>query len=162
MPMSYETGRRRSRTDAGAARGGGMPPGRRALTDSLRRREIEATSLARPQEASIEETRATLPLGGDELGDQTMEIDFGADGASGLLGDAAIARAARRNPRQAQRLGFDPGVFSPFPVDSEAFAVDVAAIQQDHGLAVDGIVGPQTCAAMGVAIGARGGDGDGD
>jgi hypothetical protein len=154
MPMSYETGRRRSTGESGGAKAGaGVAPGRRARTDDLRRRERELTGLDRPQEESLQEIRATLEVGGDQLGDQTLEIDFGRGGASGMLGDAARARAARRNPRQQRRLGFDPSAFSPFAVDSEAFAVDVAALQQEHGITVDGIVGPQTCAAMGVATG---------
>jgi hypothetical protein len=130
-------------------------------------------ALERPQIESIEEHRATLPIDDGSMGDQTfgmsdrlsprapndspigddLMVPDWSDDASDLLTDAQASAAARRNPKQQDRLGFHPTEFSVYPVDSEAFAVDVAMFQREHGLVVDGIVGPATCAAAGIAIG---------
>jgi hypothetical protein len=56
-------------------------------------------------------------------------------------------RARRHNRRWQRKLGFDPAQWSAAPIESEEFAMDVAAKQAKAGLRVDGIVGPQTAAA---------------
>lgn len=53
-------------------------------------------------------------------------------------------RAAERNPRMQERLGFEAATYSSAPVDSEEFAHAVAAKQGERGLRVDGVVGVRT------------------
>jgi peptidoglycan hydrolase-like protein with peptidoglycan-binding domain len=109
--------------------------------------------------------------GGDGLGDNTLAPDWSSRPDSGagsgmgdellspdwdaepLLDDGQIARASRRNPQQYTRLVFDPRYISDAELDSAEFAIAVAEQQRIHGLEVDGIVGPRTLAALGIAHG---------
>src|ERR1051325_4651767 len=62
-----------------------------------------------------------------------------------LLSQAAIARARRSNPIHHAQLHYDASMFGAGEdVGSEAFALAVARYQRDHGLTVDGMVGPST------------------
>lgn len=134
--MTYERDRRPGEAGAGgpaAARPG--VPGKHTLTEGLVRRPRVEPSLEKPQIDSIDENRDTLPI------------------PDVLLSPAECARAARRNRRLHAKLGYDPSAFSMYPVDSEAFALDIAMFQRDHGLRVDGICGPRTCEAAGLATG---------
>jgi hypothetical protein len=90
------------------------------------------------------------PVAGSGMGDELLSPDWDAEP---LLDDGQIARATRRNPQQYTRLVFDPRYISDDEVDSAAFAIAVAEQQQIHGLEVDGIVGPRTLAALGIAHG---------
>lgn len=75
----------------------------------------------------------------------------GAAGGKRTLTDRLIRRAQRKNPTQERRLGFDPKTYSASAVDSETFAIDVAERQAAAGLAVDGVVGPETLRVVGGA-----------
>jgi hypothetical protein len=61
------------------------------------------------------------------------------------LSGARVARARRENRRLFAKLGFNADAFSDEPIDSEAFALAVAAFQASAGLEVDGIASPETC-----------------
>jgi len=77
----------------------------------------------------VEESRATLPV---------------EPAAGGPLSAHQLAHARRSNPAWHRRLGYDAAVFGGGPVGSDEFALAVAAFQQQHGLAVDGVAGPRT------------------
>lgn len=111
-------------------------PGKRTLTQSLHPR---LTASFDPS-GQYTEGRATV--------DPPTAAPAGTD-PGGLLSDAQLRQARRKNPRYQRSLGFDPATYSSAPVDSDAFALDVANLQAHSLLAVDGIVGPATAAAVG-------------
>lgn len=88
-----------------------------------------------PREDSIEETRSTLPMDGGHQ-----------------LSTAQLARAHRRNGHYWRTLGFHADAFCADPVESDEFALAVAAFQREAGLHVDGIAGPETCRAKSVPM----------
>ncbi len=70
-----------------------------------------------------------------------------------LLDARQLARAQRLNPRGQERRGWQPKQLDAagLEVGSTAFALRIAHFQRGRGLVVDGIVGPETLGAAGVA-----------
>jgi hypothetical protein len=85
--------------------------------------------------------------GGGAGGDPAAASGGKAPGKRALT-DRLAQRAAQKNPTQQARLGFKREAFSSAPVDSEAFAHDVADKQASHGLKVDGVAGRKTVKAV--------------
>ena len=104
-------------------------PGKRTLTESLRGRERDVVSFDVSSE--YREDRATI------------------DGPpAGRLTDRQIRKARRRNPHWQQRLGFSTAQFGGGDIASAELAESVAERQAALGVAVDGIAGPRTIAAL--------------
>ncbi len=70
-----------------------------------------------------------------------------------LLDARQLTRAQRLNPRGQERRGWQPEQLDAagLEVASTAFALRIAHFQRERGLVVDGIVGPETLGAAGVA-----------
>lgn len=64
------------------------------------------------------------------------------------LSDRQLRKARQRNPYWQDRLGFSTATFGGGDIASGELADDVADRQGQLGLAVDGIAGPKTVAAM--------------
>ena len=108
----------------------GIAPGKQTLTQSLRGRERAVASFDTGSE--LREDRATID------GPPTISP----------LTDRQLRKARRRNPHWQERLGFAPTLFGGGDIASGELADNVAARQAALGLAVDGIAGPKTIAAV--------------
>ena len=108
----------------------GIAPGKQTLTRSLRGQEREVASFDASGE--YREARATIQ----------------GPATTSPLTDRQLQKARRRNPYWQQRLGFRPASFGGGDVASGELADNVAARQAELGLAVDGIAGPKTVAAV--------------
>jgi hypothetical protein len=117
----------------------GGAPGKRTLTQSIMPVQ---RSLRDQQRAVIDFDDAA----GDDVYDTRATID--ARVSELPLSDRQLRRARRKNPVWIERLKVSAHIFGTGEVDSSAFALDVAAHQQRLGLAVDGIAGPKTVAAV--------------
>jgi hypothetical protein len=73
----------------------------------------------------------------------------GADSPPALLGRGSAGEAVRDLQRNLSALGYPLAVDGIFGKDTEKA---VRALQRDHGLDADGIVGPRTLAAIGEAL----------
>jgi hypothetical protein len=139
---------------------GSGTPGKRTLTQFLRRREgqpatgaddaLEATRGARISEGAADRAsgRALERSQAESIHDERATLTLDSE----LLSEGERRRAARRNPRLQQRLGWEATAFSTEPIDSDEFALEVARLQEREGLRVDGICGPRTCDAAGVPL----------
>lgn len=128
--------------DAG---GSGISPGKRTLTQSL----------APVQRSLRDEQRAVVGFD-DATGDDYYEARATVEArpSADRLTDRQIRRARRKNPEWVARLKVSAQIFSTADVDSSAFALDVAGKQAEHRLAIDGIAGPKTVAAVAGAVAA--------
>lgn len=117
----------------------GIAVGKRTLTQGL----------VPVQRSLRDEQRAVVDFddaAGDDVYDERATVE--ARPTELPLTDRQIRRARRKNPGWIARLKVSAQIFSTAEVDSSAFALDVAAKQAAHGLAVDGIAGPRTVAAV--------------
>lgn len=143
MPNDYafhEQDRSPAPTSHGSS---GGAPGKRTLTQSL---PSVQRSLRDEQRAVVDFDDAA----GDDLYDERATVYARVTDVP--LSDRQIRRARRKNPTWIARLKVSAQIFSNAEVDSSAFAVDVAAHQAKHGLAIDGIAGPKTVAAVAAAV----------
>jgi hypothetical protein len=114
-------------------------PGKRTLTQSL----------APVQRLLRDEQRAVVDFddaAGDDVYDERATVE--ARPTEVPLTDRQLRRARRSNPEWIRKLKVSALIFGNAEVDSSAFALDVAAKQVEHGLAVDGIAGPLTVDAV--------------
>ncbi len=117
----------------------GIAPGKRSLTQSmppvqrsLQEQQRQVTSFDAGVEDHFYDERATVE----------------ARPSRDLLSDRQVRLATRKNPMWVRRLKVSAQIFSTAPVESSAFAMDVAEKQATAGLDVDGIAGPKTVAAI--------------
>ena len=117
----------------------GVSPGKRTLTQSLT-----------PVQRSLRDEQRTVvdfdDAAGDGVYDERATVE--ARMTEVPLTDRQIRRARRKNPEWIRKLKVSALIFGNAEVDSSAFALDVATKQAEHGLAVDGIAGPRTVAAV--------------
>lgn len=120
-------------------------PGKRTLTQSI----------APVQRSLRDQQRAVVDFddaAGDDFYDARATVDARVTDVP--LTDRQIRRARRKNPRWIAQLKVSAHIFSNADIDSSAFALDVAGHQQRIGLAVDGIAGPKTVAAVAAEVSA--------
>ena len=101
------------------------PPGKRTLTQSL----------PPVQRSLLDQQRAVVHFddaASDGISDTRATIERPIAHAPELT-ERQIDRAKRKNPRWIERQGVAPSVFSTAPVDSAAFAHDVAEKQAAAG-----------------------------
>ena len=123
----------------------GGAPGKRTLTQSI----------APVQRSLRDQQRAVVDFddgAGDDFYDARATVD--ARVTEVPLTDRQIRRARRKNPRWIAQLKVSAHILSNAEVDSSAFALDVAGHQQRIGLAIDGIAGPKTVAAVAAKVSA--------
>ncbi|MBE7453853.1 MAG: hypothetical protein HS111_34785 [Kofleriaceae bacterium] len=118
-------------------------PGKRTLTQSLVPMQ---RSLRDQQRAVVDFDDAA----GDDVYDSRATVD--ARVTETPLTERQLRRARRKNPAWIERLKVSAQIFGTAEVESSAFALDVAAHQQRLGLAVDGIAGPKTVAAVAAEV----------
>lgn len=138
MSHQYD-GHNHQQAEQVAALRGGIAPGKRTLTqslpprsDSLRDQQRVVASMDDGIDDDFYDERAVVVAAPSEL----------------LLDSRQLRRARRVNRRVIERVGAPPNLLSSADVSSDAFALDVAEKQQAAGIAVDGIAGPQTVAAV--------------
>jgi hypothetical protein len=123
---------------------------RRATSSIAPGKRTLAQSLPPVQRSLIDQRRSVVNFddaAGDGIADTRATIERPTAHGPQLT-ERQIDRAKRKNPRWVERQGVAPSVFSTEPVDSAAFAHDVAEKQAAAGDAVDGIAGPKTVAAV--------------
>ena len=127
-------------------------PGKRTLTQAL----PASRSLPGEHRAVVDFDDAA----GDDVYDARATVE--ARTTEIPLTDRQLRRARRKNPEWIRKLKVSALIFGNAEVDGSAFALDVAAKQVEHGLAVDGIAGPRTVAAVARQVSdARSGRSDG-